>query len=210
MSAEVQSMRYVDPDTGFLMHPGSQRPDGSWRKPRRVKEGYTPQDEVPLYESKGKAVAKARESGYIPGLNHPDNVSNFKIDTFVLPTPVVTIPGLNMKATPSQPATSTKTKKKKNKGSGASNNTNDIKDLSDNMKKASITEDRPRNEAGQPIATDPAKKLRNLKKKLRDIEALEEKLTSGQIATPEKEQLDKVARKGDVMREIEALERENS
>ena len=42
------------------------------------------------------------------------------------------------------------------------------------------------------MATDPQKKLRNLKKKLRDIEALEEKLNSGEIPTPEKEQLDKV------------------
>jgi len=207
------AMSYVDPDTGFTMMPGTQRPDGTWRKPRRVKEGYTPQDEVPLYESKGKAIAKARDSNYIPGLSASpstgpgySNITNFKIDTFVLPPPVVIIPGLNMDPTPAHTNTSAKSKKKK-KGSGQTQaSSNGVADLSARMAQSSICE-KPRNPSGQPVATDPAKKLRNLRKKLRDIEALEARLNSGEIVNPEPEQVEKIARKEDVIKEISALEK---
>ena len=80
---------------------------------------------------------------------------------------------------------------------------NGVSELSNQMSEASITEEKTR--TAQPVATDPSKKLRNLRKKLRDIEALESKLESGEIESPEPEQLEKVARKADVMKEITAL-----
>ena len=62
--------------------------------------------------------------------------------------------------------------------------------------------------ATETVTTDPAKKLRNLRKKLRDIEALEKKLDEGIISNPEPEQLEKVARKIQVEFEIDELERQ--
>ena len=56
------------------------------------------------------------------------------------------------------------------------------------------------------VAVDPAKKLRNLKKKLRDIETLEKKLADGSLTNPEPEQLEKVQRKGVMLDEIAQLE----
>lgn len=195
---------YVDPDTGHTMMPGTQRPDGTWRKPRRVKEGYTPQDEVPLYESKGKQIAKARAEGGIPGLC--TSPINYKIDMFVIPPPVITIPGLSVDPNPTQPSSNAKAKKKKNKAGGGGvvqPVENGVYEVTAKMASASIAEAKRQ----QPVATDPAKKLRNLRKKLRDIEALEAKIEAAEIENPEKEQLEKVAKKEEVSREIANLEK---
>lgn len=51
------------------------------------------------------------------------------------------------------------------------------------------------------------KKIKNLKKKVREIEALEEKLKSGSITKPEPEQLQKIKRKNDLLMQIRELEK---
>lgn len=56
-------------------------------------------------------------------------------------------------------------------------------------------------------STDPQKKLKNLKKRLREVESLEEKIKNGTLAKPEPEQLAKVKRKNDLIVQIHDLEK---
>lgn len=53
---------------------------------------------------------------------------------------------------------------------------------------------------------DPQKRLKNLRKKIREIVTLEEKIKNGLLKNPEKEILDKLARKAEISKEIKRLE----
>lgn len=58
----------------------------------------------------------------------------------------------------------------------------------------------------QKTTADPQKRLKNLRKKIREIEVLEDKIKTGALKNPDKEILDKVARKTEISKEIKRLE----
>ncbi|XP_044002108.1 partner of Y14 and mago [Aphidius gifuensis] len=204
---------YVKEDAGTFIA-ASQRPDGTWRKPRRVRDGYVPQDEVPLYESLGKQFSKNKPT-FPPGMSAEYVAAHkAKVDA-----ETKIIPGLVIVDEP-------KKKKKKNK-------TKTVQSLANDLAVTTITEpaDKPKNQAAnnqkmqkqtkkstkpqaapstrqdsQSHLSDSMKRLKNLRKKLREIELLESKIKNGDIKNPDKEILDKIGKKNDVQDEIKTLE----
>ncbi|XP_017774634.1 PREDICTED: partner of Y14 and mago [Nicrophorus vespilloides] len=187
------ALRDSDPlANGESFIPASQRPDGTWRKPRRVKEGYVPQEEVPLYESKGKKLMN----------RHVAPAEPMKVAGF---TAHKTIPGLFIE---DKPAVKTP-KPKKTKAKKVDVVTSLVSELKiTEQPKKQVTVSSPAVTVAVSESSDPVKKVKNLKKRLREVESLEEKINSGAIAKPEKEQLDKIKRKNDLIMQIYQLEKE--
>ncbi|XP_011703014.1 PREDICTED: partner of Y14 and mago [Wasmannia auropunctata] len=208
---------YIKDETGTFI-PASQRPDGTWRKQRRVKDGYIPQEEVPLYESKGKQLVK--KPLYPVGAS-PEFIAEHKAKLEALAAKNKVIPGTQAKA-----QEGSKKKKKKNKSKAC------LEPVAEGLSKITISEPEFHKEVpthgDKPLSTvkqtatnnaikdnlnivqkttaDPQKRLKNLRKKIREIEVLEDKIKTGALKNPDKEILDKVGRKTEISKEIKRLE----
>lgn len=197
--------------------PASQRPDGTWRKARRVKDGYVPQEEVPLYESKGKQFMKkpAIPVGMCPIVAQEAKLKRERQQAkLVNPIPGLmilpstkksqnTVKSQNESGTSASKKSTTKSKAKKTGDASASSaattktsTSNDVKCLNSAMNSLALTPD-----------DDIAKKLKKLRKKVREIEAIESKLSSGELKKPEQDQLDKISRKTEILDELIQLEK---
>ncbi|KAJ9587095.1 hypothetical protein L9F63_028333 [Diploptera punctata] len=207
---------YVKDEQGATFIAASQRPDGTWRKPRRVKDGYIPQEEVPLYESKGKQFAKNQPRypvGFSPEFINEAKAKREKAERAAAKTNP--IPGLVVVST-TEGKSNKKKKKKKNSGAvdeisdGLSKTQLNVESKTQTSQSKSTTSQSkvtsPQTKLQQETETppDPAKRIKNLRKRLREIESIEQKIAAGQQKL-EKEQLDKVARKQEVISEIEQL-----
>lgn len=183
---------------------------------------YVPQEEVPLYESKGKQLEKNQPK-------YPVGLSEEYIREAQQRREMA-----QKKANDSSQATTNQKKKKKKSQNDVvkvvpaddllqtssyigveqvRNKNDEWTTVTTKGKTAAVPKEeikpvpkpinKPKEKKQPEVTTEPAKRVRNLKKKLKEIEQIEEKRSKG--AKLEKDQLDKLSRKGDVEEEISRL-----
>ncbi|XP_061629090.1 partner of Y14 and mago isoform X2 [Phyllopteryx taeniolatus] len=193
----------------------TQRPDGTWRKPRRVKEGYVPQEEVPVYENKYVKFFK-NKPGLPPGLSASD----------AEPPHQQKIPGCADNDTAGLSKSVKRNLKRKEKRKQQQQqqqqeeqeqeqepeeNEVDVASLADAVGNVTISRGGEHSlkvaAAEDSPAVEKAKKMKNMRKKLRQVEELQQKVDSGEIKQPTQDQLEKLARAAALRDELEQLQR---
>lgn len=160
--------------SGGTWIPATRRPDGTWRKARRVKEGYVPEDEVQKYESKGKQWANSIPS-LPPGMYEEEK-----------------------QLSKNQKKNERRKQKRKEAKEDCFDGDSKVEEVAKKLECTQITTSGPDDLK--------VKRVKNLTKKLRQIDELQSKIDSGEIQQPEATQLEKLSRRGEIEKELKELQ----
>ncbi|CBJ49282.1 conserved unknown protein [Ectocarpus siliculosus] len=190
----------VAKENGDVVLPATQRPDGTWRKERRIKKGYIPQDEVAKFETRGTQNQKYLKNRLPPGMA-PESASE--------PNKPLTAAQKKNQAR----AAARKAKKAAERAAcvGDDDDNDDDQDGVETAAKALgglKVSAGGGGASGEQTASEPldsARKIKALNKKIRQVEELEAKVTSGEVV-PTEEQRQKLARKPALVAELAELQ----
>ncbi|KAK3341144.1 hypothetical protein B0T25DRAFT_332058 [Lasiosphaeria hispida] len=163
----------IDENSGERKIPESVRPDGSKRKAIKIRPGYRPPEDVEVYKNRTAETFRSRGKGPVPGAE--GLVDDKKLDT----SSAGVAANKNAKR---------REARKKAKATGGS-----------------VDGDAQPEAAGEELdpEAEKEKKVRNLKKKLRQAKDLKEKKDVGESLLPE--QIAKVIKINELIRELDAL-----